>query len=142
MFGYNLERIANGEINKKPTLMRNLLNLSLAAIFTFTACDKNDSKDEVTINGETPIEGTYSDKHVGDQQLFNFESNSELGLPLEEFYRVDGKKVDNDSEYTHTFDKKGVTEIEGVAKTKEDSAKTEKERTRIHCFRSSSIGSE
>lgn len=71
------------------------------------------------------MQGSYSDKKKGDKQAFSFDSNSKLGLPLEEFYRVNGERVDNDSEYEHTFDKKGVTTIEGVAKTKEDSAKVE-----------------
>ena len=94
-------------------------------IFLLIACDlfNKDPVEKVSINNETPVEGTYNDKHVGDQQAFSFDSNSELGLPLTEFYRVDGERVDNDNQYTHTFDKKGVTTIEGVAKTKEDSSK-------------------
>lgn len=93
-------------------------------LFALTACDWLKKEiEEVTINNETPIEGTYSDKKVGDKQLFKFDSNSSLGLPIEEFYRVDGVRVDNDSEYEHTFDKKGMTRIEGVAKTEEDSSK-------------------
>lgn len=132
MIGYNLEETVNGEVVKRPKLMRNLLNIGLSAIFTLTAyaCDLFNKEDpdpveKVTITNETPVQGSYSDKKKGDKQAFSFDSNSELGLPLEEFYRVDGVKVDNDSEYTHTFDKKGVTTIEGVAKTKEDSAKVE-----------------
>lgn len=64
------------------------------------SCDKNDPVDKVTIDNEIPVEGTYTDKKVGDKQLFKFDSNSSLGLPLEEFYRVDGVRVDNDS--THS----------------------------------------
>ncbi len=96
-------------------------------LFLLFACDWFNKQDpdpveKVTIYNEQPAEGSYTDKHKGETQAFSFDSNSELGLPLEEFYRVDGKKVDNDNEYTHTFDK-GVTTIEGIAKTKEDSAK-------------------
>lgn len=99
-------------------------------LFNTYACDLFNKEDpdpveKVTITNEQPVQGSYTDKHKGDIQQFKFDSNSELGLPLEEFYRVDGVKVDNDNEYTHTFDKKGVTTIEGIAKTKEDSSKVE-----------------
>lgn len=130
MIGYRLEETVNGEVVKRPKLMRNLLNIGLSAIFTLTAysCDLFNKEDpgpveKVTITNEQPMQGSYSDKKKGDTQKFSFDSNSELGLPLEEFYRVDGVKVDNDNSYTHTFDKKGVTTIEGIAKTKEDSSK-------------------
>lgn len=130
MIGYSLEETVNGEVVKRPKLMRNLLNIGLSAIFTLTAysCDLFNKEDpgpveKVTITNEQPVQGSYSDKKKGDTQKFSFDSNSELGLPLEEFYRVDGERVDNDNSYTHTFDKKRVTTIEGVAKTKEDSSK-------------------
>lgn len=106
------------------------LLLSITLIIILGSCDLFNKEDpdpveKVTITNEQPMQGSYSDKKKGDTQKFSFDSNSELGLPLEEFYRVDGVKVDNDSEYTHTFDKKGVTTIEGIAKTKEDSSKVE-----------------
>lgn len=128
MIGYKLEETVNGEVIKKPWLFTNIVKTVLLASYVLLTANcslfnKTDPKEVVTIDNEVPIEGTYNDKKVGDTQSFKFDSNSKLGLPLTEFYRVNGARVDNDSEYEHTFDKKGVTTIEGVAKTKEDSAK-------------------
>ncbi|MFH1770179.1 MAG: PKD domain-containing protein [archaeon] len=124
----NLTDIVDKGWDKAKRVARNgaIILTSTYLVLNTTACslfNHTDPKEKVTITNEQPLPGSYSDKKVGEQLSFSFDSNSELGLTINNSYRVDGRKVDNDNKYTHTFNKKGVTTIEGIAKTKEDSSK-------------------